>query len=233
MLSKEGVKMIKEILLIEDDESIREIISDYFIDAGFSMTEACDGKQAMDLFDERDYDLVLLDIMLPQIDGFTLCRRFRNKKNVPIIIITSRGDDDDKLLGYELGADDYITKPFNPKVLLAKAKNLLTRADGTLGSHGERLEIGIISVNLLSCTVKVDGEKVELTPKEYDLLITLMNNKNIVLSRDLLLSKVWGYDYFGDLRVVDTQIKLLRQKLKNGASHIITKIKTGYMFDEN
>jgi DNA-binding response OmpR family regulator len=221
------------VLLVEDDNAIREIITDYFVDAGFTVTEAVDGDKAMAAIDESDYDLILLDIMLPFIDGFTLCRRFRGKKPTPIIIITARSNDDDKLLGYELGADDYVEKPFNPKVLLAKAKNLLLRSGGLVGRNGGIITGGSITVDLSSQGVTVGGESIELTPKEYSLLITLMQNKNMVMSRDALLSKVWGYDYFGDLRVVDTHIKSLRKKLKDGAAYITTKIKAGYLFDEN
>jgi DNA-binding response OmpR family regulator len=225
--------MVKRILIVEDDAAICEIVTDYFVDAGFLVTEASDGDRALNAFEEADYDLVLLDLMLPLIDGFTLCRRFRSKKSTPIIIITARSSDDDKLLGYELGADDYIEKPFNPKVLLAKAKNLLLRNDGLVGRGGQILTGGGITIDLSSFNVSADGENLDLTPKEYALLVTLMQNKNIVLTRDTLLSKVWGYDYFGDLRVVDTHIKSLRRKLKDYAYCIITKIKAGYMFDEN
>jgi DNA-binding response OmpR family regulator len=225
--------MVKKVLLVEDDEAIREIITDYFVDAGFGVTEAADGDKALSAFDDADYDLILLDIMLPFIDGFTLCRKFRAQKPTPIIIITARRDDDDKLLGYELGADDYVEKPFNPKVLLAKAKNLLLRSGGFAGLNGEILTGGNISVDMSSHSVTVNGESIGLTPKEFFLLCTLMRNRNIIMSRDSLLSKVWGYDYFGDFRVVDTHIKSLRKKLRDGACHITTKIKAGYLFDEN
>ena len=227
------VKLKKQILLVEDDESLREIITDYFTGAGFSITEASDGQKALETLEEADFDLVLLDIMLPHTDGFAICRRLRREKDTPVIIITARSGEDDKLLGYELGADDYVTKPFSPKVLLAKAKNLLRRADGTVIGKEKIIECGRVAINTQSYKVTVDGEKADLSPKEYDLLLTLVENKNRVMSRDELLSKVWGYDYFGDLRTVDTHIKLLRSKLKQGAAHIITQVKVGYKFEED
>ncbi len=225
--------MKKEVLLVEDDDSLREIITDYFTNVGLSVTEASDGQKALDALEEFDFDLLLLDIMLPKVDGFTLCRRLRRDKDVPIIIITARSSEDDKLLGYELGADDYVTKPFSPKVLLAKAKNLMRRVDGTVISRPEKIEAGHISINTLSYTVLVDDEKVGLSPKEYELLLALIENKDRVMSRDALLSKVWGYDYYGDLRTVDTHIKMLRAKLKQGSEHIVTKLKVGYKFEED
>lgn len=225
--------MNKKVLVIEDDDSLREIISDYFMADGFNVAEAINGNSAMSAIKENEYDLILLDIMLPQIDGFSLCRQIRKDSDVPIIIITARNDEDDKLFGYELGADDYVTKPFNPRVLLAKAKNLIHRADGSIINKDKTIKIGLITINPQSYTVFVDGSKVLLSPKEYDLLLVLVENKNHVMSRDLLLSKVWGYDYYGDLRTVDTHIKQLRAKLKHGASHIVTQMKVGYKFEEN
>jgi len=225
--------MRKEILLVEDDDALREIIVDYFSGAGLNVTEACDGQQALDALEEAEYDLILLDIMLPKVDGFSLCRRLRKDNDIPIIIITARSSDDDKLQGYELGADDYITKPFSPRVLLAKSKNLIRRADGTVVNGEETIEAGYIFINTLSYKVMVDGDKVDLSPKEYDLLLALIENRNRVMSRDALLSKVWGFDYFGDLRTVDTHIKMLRAKLKQGAAHIVTQMKVGYKFEED
>ena len=224
--------MRKQILLVEDDDALREIITDYFTGAGLAVTEACDGLQALEAMEESEFALILLDIMLPHTDGFALCRRLRKDRATPVIIISARRSEDDRLLGYELGADDYVTKPFSPKILLAKALNLIRRADGTVISKEKNIKCGHISINTLSYKVTVDDEKVDLSPKEYDLLLALIENKNRVMSRDELLSKVWGYDYFGDLRTVDTHIKLLRGKLKQGAAHIVTQMKVGYKFEE-
>ncbi|MCH5185462.1 MAG: response regulator transcription factor [Oscillospiraceae bacterium] len=220
------------VLIVEDEELIREVIKDYFEDAGFEVTEAADGAEAIELAEEREFDLILLDIMLPKVDGFSVCRKIRKTKSVPIIMITARGEEDDKLMGYEFGADDYITKPFSPKVLLAKANALIKRVSGTICNDENVISLAGITVNQSSHTVRIDEEYVELTPKEYDLLLYLMNNKGKVMSRDTLLSKVWGYDYFGDLRTVDTHIKKLRAKMGDKAAHIKTIIKAGYKFEE-
>ena len=224
--------MQKRVLLVEDDESLREVVTDYFEKDGFLVEGACDGLEALELWEEGKYDLALLDIMLPGIDGFSLCRRLRKTSSVPIIVITARDDEEDKITGYELGADDYVTKPFSAKILLAKSKNLLKRADGMFENRDILTGAGI-RVELLSRTVTVDGEKTELSPKEYDLLVALMENRDRVMTRETLLTKVWGYDYFGDSRAVDTHIRRLRSKLSSKAVHIRTKLKAGYKFEES
>lgn len=224
--------MKKTVLIVEDEALMREVIRDYFEDADYEVHEAADGKTAADLADTWDFDLILLDIMLPEMSGYSVCRHIRRTKDTPVIMITARSEEDDKLAGYDCGADDYMTKPFSPKVLLAKAQALMKRCDGNVcGESGVLTAEGII-VNELSHTVQVDGEYVDMTPKEYDLLVYFLNNKGKVLSRDLLLSRVWGYDYFGDLRTVDTHIKKLRAKLGERARYIKTMIKAGYKFDE-
>lgn len=224
--------MKNKALIVEDEELMREVIKDYFESGGYDVTEAEDGKKALECIEEEDFDILLLDIMVPYIDGFSICRRVRKTSDVPIIMITARSDEDDKLLGYELGVDDYVTKPFSPKVLLAKANALINRSRGSV-CDGEEISLAGITVNRGSHTVQIDDEYIDLTPKEYDLLLYLMMNKGRVLSRDTLLSKVWGYDYFGDLRTVDTHIKKLRAKLGAKEVHIKTVIKVGYKFDEN
>lgn len=222
-----------KVLIVEDEELMREVIKDYFEDGGFEVTECGDGLEALELADDYDYDIILLDIMIPGVDGFSVCRRLRKTKDVPIIMITARSDEEDRLLGYELGADDYVTKPFSPKVLLAKSVALLNRVHGTVVGDDDVISLCGIVVNRVSHTVSVDGNYIELTPKEFDLLYFLMINRGRVLSRDTLLSKVWGYDYFGDLRTVDTHIKKLRSKLGEKSGHIKTLIKAGYKFEEN
>lgn len=226
--------MQKRVLLVEDDDSLREVITDYFEEDGFIIDGASDGLKALELLEDNAYELALLDIMLPGIDGFSLCRHIRKTSSIPIIVITARDNEDDEYTGYELGADDYVTKPFSVKILLAKSKNLIKRSAGTIGpdSNSDLTAAGIC-VNLLSKTVTVDGQELELSPKEYDLLIVLMENKDRVMTRDMLLTKVWGYDYFGDSRAVDTHIRRLRSKLGDRAKHILTRIKLGYKFEEN
>ncbi len=225
--------MNKNILLVEDEPRLREIVSDYFKAEGFSIYEAVDGKEAMDIFEESEVSLVILDIMLPKLDGWTVCRRIRKVSDVPIIMLTARSEEDDMLMGYELGADDYVTKPFSPKVLVAKAKILLKRACGSESKGDEMIKIGNIDINKLSYTVKLDNNTIDLAPKEYELLVYMIENKGIVLSRENILNKIWGYDYYGDLRTVDTHIKKLRNKLGNRAKYIRTIIKVGYKFEVN
>lgn len=225
--------MNKTVLLVEDERRLREIVSDYFRNEGFEVIEAEDGKKALELFAEHEIDLIMLDIMLPEIDGWSVCRRIRKESAVPIIMLTARSDEDDTLLGFELGADEYVTKPFSPKVLVARAKTLLKRADGVVGVAEENdMSLAGIEVNRLSRTVLVDGEEIILTHKEFELLVYLMENKGIVLSRQHLLDQLWGYEYYGDDRTVDTHIKKLRNKLGDKAKHIGTVIRVGYKFEE-
>ncbi|MFD3445677.1 response regulator transcription factor [Microbacteriaceae bacterium 4G12] len=225
--------MSKTVLLVEDEQRLREIVSDYFTREGFEVLQAEDGKRALALFEEHETDLIILDIMLPEIDGWSVCRRIRKESAVPIIMLTARSDEDDTLLGFELGADEYVTKPFSPKVLVARAKTLLKRAGQLIGQSEEgSLSISGIEVNRLSRRVTIDGEEVVLTHKEFELLLYLMENKGIVLSRQHLLDQLWGYDYYGDDRTVDTHIKKLRSKLGDKAKHISTVIRVGYKFEE-
>ena len=223
--------MSKTVLLVEDDARIREIVSDYFIKEGFSIIEAADGQEALALFDAQEVKLVILDIMIPQLDGWSVCKRLRKISDVPIILLTARSDEEDKLMGYDLGADDYITKPFSPQVLVAKSRMLLKRAEGSVGRTDGTLYMNGIEINKLSRSVKCGRDGVDLSPKEYDLLLYLMENKDIVLSRENILSRVWGYDYYGDVRTVDTHVKKLRAKLGEHAASVVTVIGSGYKFE--
>lgn len=227
------IVMGKTVLLVEDDARIREIVSDYFNKEGFSMIEAVDGQEALALFEANEVKLVLLDIMIPQLDGWSVCKRLRKASDVPIIILTARSDEEDKLMGYDLGADDYITKPFSPQVLVAKSKMLLKRAEGSVGRVDGIIGINGIEINKLSRMVKCGTDFIDLSPKEYELLLYLMENKDIVLSREIILSRVWGYDYYGDVRTVDTHVKKLRAKLGEKASAVTTVIGSGYKFEVN
>lgn len=226
--------MEKKVLLVEDDDGLREVITDYFEQDGFIVDGASSGLMALELWKKDKYDLALLDLMLPEIDGFSLCRRLRRTSDIPIIIITARDDEEDKIIGYDLGADDYVTKPFSVKVLLAKSQNLIKRTKGTIGGGiGNILAGAGIRVELLSRNVTIDGQRIELSPKEYDLLVALMENKDRIMTREMLLAKVWGYEYFGDSRAVDTHIRRLRSKMGNKAAHIGTRVKAGYKFEES
>lgn len=223
--------MEKNILIVEDEERMREITCDYFKISGFNVFEAVDGKEALDIFEVKKIDLVILDIMIPELDGWSVCRRIRKKSDVPIIMLTARGDEEDKLMGFELGADEYVTKPFSPKVLVARAKALIKRVEGNKSFDNLIINIGGIEINKQSYKVKIDCEEIDLAPKEYKLLLYFIENKGIVLTREGILNNVWGYDYFGDLRVVDTHIKKLRKKLRDKYSYIQTVIRVGYKFE--
>lgn len=221
------------VLLVEDEALVREIIADYFLEEQWMVHEAENGREALAILDFHTIDLIILDIMMPELNGWEVCRHVRKTSDVPIIMLTAKGEDDDKVAGFELGADDYVTKPFSPRVLLARAKVLLKRAEGRIGGEHDVLSFGQLTVNLKSHSVKIAEEDVDLAPKEYDLLIYLIRHKGIVLSRDSILNNVWGYDYLGESRTVDTHIKKLRAKLGKESGRITTIIRAGYKFEAN
>lgn len=222
--------MNNKILIVEDEPKLREILCDYFLCKGEEPYEAENGMKALELVVETEFDAILLDIMMPKLDGFSVCRAIRKKKDVPIIFLTALSDEEDKLCGYELGADDYVTKPFTMSVLYAKTMALIRRSRGNMLSN-DKIEVCGISLELSSQKVFVGNQEVVLTPKEYSLLRCLMQNKNMVLSREQLVVKCWGYDYEGDTRAVDTHIKRLRAKLGDRADCIKTVIKAGYRLE--
>jgi len=222
--------MNNRILIVEDEPKLREILCDYFLSKGDFPTEAKNGIEALEFAETEGFDAVLLDIMMPELDGFSVCRALRKKSEVPIIFLTALSDEDDKLKGYELGADDYVTKPYTLSVLYAKTDALIRRSRGNILA-GNRLNIGEIDIDMTSRRVFLGGRETVLTPKEYELLLCLARNKNIVLSREQLLVKCWGYDYEGDIRAVDTHIKRLREKFGTASECIKTVIKAGYMLE--
>ena len=222
--------MNQSILIVEDEEKLREVLCDYFKSKGELPTEASDGIQALALLEEREFDAVLLDIMMPGLDGLSVCRVVRKNNDVPIVFLTALSDEEDKLLGYELGADDYVTKPFSLSVLYAKLLALIKRNQRNVLT-GDRMEAGGITLDQARRKVWIGKREILLTPKEYTLLRCLMQNKNLVLSREQLLIKCWGYDYEGESRAVDTHIKRLREKLGEHASCIKTVIKAGYRLE--
>lgn len=222
--------MNKTILLVEDDLRIRKIVLDYFESEGFTVLEADNGSRAIDIIKNRLVDLLILDIMLPQVDGWTVCRTTRALSNLPIIILTARAQEEDRLLGFELGADDYVTKPFSPRELVARAKALLKRSGDLQASSPELWRLGPVKIDRLSHQVFLEEELIYLSPKEYELLIYLMNNAGMVLSREQLLHGVWGYSHYGNLRTVDTHVNRLRDKLGTRAELIQTVRGFGYKF---
>jgi len=222
--------MGNRILIAEDEPRLREVLCDYLLSRGDSPIPAENGEKALLLAQEQEFDGVLLDIMMPKLDGFSVCRALRRHSDVPIIFLTALSDEEDKLQGYELGADDYVTKPFSMAVLYAKLTALINRSRGNMRS-GDRISAGEITLILSTRRVFVSSEEISLTPKEYSLLLCLMRNKNTVLSREQLLVKCWGYDYEGDVRAVDTHIKRLREKLDSAGKMIRTVIKAGYRLE--
>lgn len=219
-----------KILIVEDDARLREVLCDYFRSKGDDPTAAADGMEALRLLGEADFDAVLLDIMMPELDGLSVCRAVRRTNDVPIIFLTALSAEEDKLLGYELGADDYVTKPFSMSVLYAKTAALIRRSRRSVLA-GDRIEAGGITLEDSTRRVFAGKTEVVLTPKEFSLLRCLMLNRNIVLSREQLLVKCWGYDYEGEARAVDTHIKRLREKLGENAGCIRTVIKAGYKLE--
>lgn len=222
--------MNHKILIVEDEAKLREVLCDYFASRGERPIEACDGFEALARMEECEFDAVLLDIMMPGLDGLSVCRAVRKTNDVPILFLTALSDEEDKLLGYELGADDYITKPFSLSVLYAKTMALIKRDERSVLA-GDRIEAGGITLVRSTRKVFAGKQEIALTPKEYALLLCLMQNKNRVLSREQLLVKCWGYDYEGESRAVDTHIKRLREKLGDCASCIQTVIKAGYRLE--
>ncbi len=222
--------MNSKILIVEDEAKLREVLCDYFSSKGDQPLEASNGIQALNMVEENLFDAVLLDIMMPGLDGLSVCRAVRKTNDVPIIFLTALSDEEDKLLGYELGADDYVTKPFSLSVLYAKVMALIKRNQRKVLS-GDRLESGGVTLEFSTHQVVVGKQKVILTPKEFALLRCLMENRGLALSREQLLVKCWGYDYEGESRAVDTHIKRLREKLGEYASCIKTVIKVGYRWE--
>jgi len=223
--------MLKTILVVEDEDRMRKLISDYLKIEEFKVIEATNGNDALLQFSSKKIDLIILDVMMPGLDGFEVCKAIRQNSDVPIIFLTAKGGEEDKLTGFELGADEYVTKPFSPKVLVARSKALLKRIEGTIGKPDNVFDLQGLKVNLLSRQVYVDNNEIGLSPTEYDLLAYLIKNKGIVLSRNALLDNVWGYSYDGDLRTVDTHIKRLREKLLHKSKFICTVRGSGYRFE--
>ena len=217
---------MKKILIIDDEEQIRNILRMYLIKEGYEISEAEDGEKGLKLFYEKPFDLVILDVMLPKKDGWSILREIKKYTETPVIMLTARDDSEDEVFGFEMGADDYITKPFNNKVLLVRIKSLLKKTNSLVESI---IEIGDLVINDTSHSVSNSKGEIELAPKEYDLLIYLIKNNKIALSREKLLNEVWGYDFFGDDRTIDTHIKNLSKKIGRNAIKTIRGI--GYKLD--
>ena len=220
-----------KLLIVDDEQKIREVIREYSEFNGYMVDEAEDGMSAVGLVKLNDYDLIIMDIMMPKLDGFSACKEIKKIKDIPIIMLSARGEEYDKLFGFELGIDDYVVKPFSPKELMARVNAVIARSKVSSEETSDKLVFGGLVINMPARTVTVDGEKAELTPKEYDLLFYLVKNKNLALSRDKLLQDIWGYDFFGDDRTIDTHIKNLRNNLGPYRDYIVTLRGVGYKFE--
>ena len=223
---------METILVCDDDREIVEAIDIYLSQEGYNILKAYDGMEALEVLKNNEVHLLIIDVMMPKLDGFSACKEIKKHKDIPIIMLSARSEEYDKLFGFELGIDDYVVKPFSPKELMARINAVLMRRSRQMPSQPSgTMNFEGLSVNIASRTVSVDGEKIELTPKEYDLLFYLIENRNIALSRDKLLQDIWGFDFFGDDRTIDTHIKNLRNNLGPYRNYIVTLRGVGYKFE--
>ncbi len=223
---------MSRLLVVDDETKIREVIREYAEFEGFEVTEAIDGMEAIQLCKTQDFDAIVMDVMMPRLDGFSTCKEIRKTKKIPVLMLSARGEEYDKLFGFEMGIDDYVVKPFSPKELMARLHVLISRNQKDTQEQGEDLlRYEGLTIDFKGRSVYVDGKKTELTMKECDLLFFLVKNKNIVFSREKLLNEVWGYDYYGDDRTVDTHIKMLRNSLMQYRKFIVTLRGVGYKFE--
>lgn len=218
-----------KILIVDDEKMIRDVIKEYCLSENFLVDDAENGIVALNKLQTNTYDLMVLDIMMPEMDGFTMLKELPKNKRIPTIVLSARGEEYDKLLGFELGIDDYLTKPFSPNELIARIKAIINRCSNTLLNI---YKLDSLEVNFSSHYLKIDDKIVNITPKEFEILTYLIENKGIAISREQLLSTLWGYDYFGDDRTVDTHIKMLRSNLGKYRKHIVTVRGIGYKFIE-
>ena len=228
------------VLVVDDETRIRSIIKKYAEFEGHKVTEAADGMEAVLLCRKNKYDLIIMDIMMPELDGFSACREIRKSADTPIIMLSARGEEYDRINGFEVGIDDYVTKPFSPKELMLRMDAIMKRVKSASGAKSAapsqnvvvELDNGGLRADITARLVFVDGVRVEMSPKEYDLFFYLLANRNIALSREKLLTEVWGYDFYGDARTLDTHVKLLRKSLGRYSSYIVTLRGVGYRFEE-
>ena len=226
------------ILVVDDEPRIRSIIKKYAEFEGYTVTEAADGMEAVHFCRSAEFDIIIMDIMMPELDGFSACREIRKTSQTPIIMLSARGEEYDKINGFELGIDDYVVKPFSPKELMLRIEAVMKRVLKSTASEPERkneiieLDGGGLRADLTARIVYIDGQKVDMSPKEYDLFFYMLTNRNIALSREKLISEVWGYDFYGDARTLDTHIKLLRKSLGRYSEYIVTLRGVGYRFDQ-
>ncbi|MBP8619709.1 MAG: response regulator transcription factor [Clostridia bacterium] len=222
-----------KILVVDDEVNIRNVIKEYAKFEGYEVEEAGNGMQAVEICKEKDFDIIIMDVMMPKLDGFSAIKEIRKTKNIPVLMLSARGEEYDKLFGFEIGIDDYVVKPFSPKEVMARVAAITSRVKNNSKTKKEdKYVFEGLEIDMLGRVVVVDGEKKELTPKEYDLLVYLIKNKNIALSREKILNEVWGYDFFGEDRTVDTHVKMLRNSIGKYRDKITTIRGMGYKFEE-
>ncbi len=220
------------ILVVDDEEQIRKLIKKYATFEGYQVTEASDGMEAVEICQKQRFDLIVMDVMMPELDGFSSCREIRKHADTPVIMLSARGEEYDRIHGFEIGVDDYVVKPFSPKELMMRIQAILKRSQTVPSENGKEIfQVEGLTVDFTARIVTIDGKKAELSPKEYDLLFYLVRNRNIALSRETLISNVWGYDFYGDDRTLDTHIKLLRKSLGPYSKFIVTLRGVGYRFE--
>jgi DNA-binding response OmpR family regulator len=224
-----------KILVVDDEEKIRNVIREYAEFDGFEVKEAVDGRDAITICQNEDFDIIIMDVMMPKLDGFSAIKEIRKTKNIPVLMLSARGEEYDKLFGFEIGIDDYVVKPFSPKEVMARISAIIARVNKSEESSKQKekkYEYGNLKIDMLARNVYLDNIKIDLTPKEYDLLVYLIINKNIALSREKILNEVWGYDFYGEDRTVDTHVKMLRNSIGIYRNNIITVRGMGYKFEE-
>ncbi|MDD6237008.1 MAG: response regulator transcription factor [Clostridiales bacterium] len=219
------------ILVVDDEDKIRDIIKKYANFEGYSVTEASNGMEAVEKCKNHKFDIIIMDIMMPELDGFSACREIRKTSDTPVIMLSARGEEYDRIHGFELGIDDYVVKPFSPRELMMRVDAIMKRSKGSMKPENEVFQQGGLSIDFTARTVCVDGTRLSLSPKEYDLLFYLVKNRGIALTRERLITEVWGYDFYGDDRTLDTHIKLLRKSLGDYSRYIVTLRGVGYRFE--
>ena len=220
-----------KVLIVDDEEMIRAVLREYIEFEGGEADEAQDGMEAVKKARENDYDILLMDVMMPKLDGFSAVKEIRKFKNTPVIMLSARGEEYDKLFGFEIGSDDYVTKPFSPKEVMARIHAVINRSQGAASPKRDVYEFEGLRIDMVGRNVYVDGERADLTPKEYELLFYFVENRGVALTRERLLNQVWGYDFYGDDRTVDTHVKMLRGNLKQYRKFIVTLRGLGYKFE--
>lgn len=226
---------MNKILVVDDEQYIRKVVREYAEFEGYEVSEAENGMEAVNICKDNNFDIIIMDVMMPRLDGYSAVKEIHKYKNIPVIMLSARGEEYDKLFGFEIGIDDYVVKPFSPKELMARVKAVMKRnsVSDSDSKNADRYIFEGLEIDISGREVYVNGEKASMTPKEYDLLFYLVRNKNIALTRDKLLEEVWGYDFFGDDRTVDTHIKMLRNSLGEYRKFIVTLRGMGYKFESN